>query len=69
MRSVITRHGAGQVQTRRTDWRLYSVDELERLGASIGFRLAAAYGDLDRNPVTPNARLMKLVFASAGVAG
>lgn len=69
MRSIITRYEAGQVQIRRTDWRLYSLDELESLGASVGFRLAAAYGDLDRNPVTSRARLMKLVLSNVEAAG
>ena len=66
MRSVITRQEGQHVETRRTDWRLYSLHELASLGRGAGLDLIAAYGDLQRNPAHLDTRLFRLVFARAG---
>lgn len=65
MKARIRRSGDDSAE-RRVDWRLYSLPELATLGRSVGFELAAAYGDLKRSPVTLESRLMRLVFERAG---
>jgi SAM-dependent methyltransferase len=62
MKSTIIRHETSAVVTRRTDWHLYSLDELSELGRQAALSLVAAYGDLERNPAGPQTRLMRLVF-------
>lgn len=63
MQSVITRYEGAHVETRRTDWRVYSLHELSNMGREAGLELIAAYNDLDRNPVHLDTRLMRLLFA------
>ena len=63
MSSVIKRKEKAAVVTRQTDWRLYSLHELDTLGKAAGLFLLAAYGGLDRKPADLETRLMRLVYA------
>jgi SAM-dependent methyltransferase len=62
LRATISRFEGEQVVSRRTDWRLYSADELIGLAATAGLDVEASYGDLAGNPLTRETRLMRLVF-------
>jgi SAM-dependent methyltransferase len=59
---TIERHESDRVVTRKGSWRLYSAHEIKNILENIGFKLIAAYGSLDKEPLTIGTRLMRLAF-------
>ena len=59
---TIERHEKDNVITKRGSWRLYSAHELKNTLEDIGFTFLAGYASLDKEPLTKDTRLMRLVF-------
>ncbi len=59
---TITRHEKNGPVVRRTSWRFYSVHELRNMLEEIGFSFIAGYGNLERQPLSLDTRLMRLVW-------
>jgi len=59
---TIERHEKEKVVTKRGSWRLYSAHEIKNVLEDIGFKFNAGYGSLDKEPLTKDTRLMRLVF-------
>lgn len=59
---VIERHAEDGVITKRGSWRLYSAHEIKNMLEDIGFKLIAGYGSLNKERLTKDTRLMRLVF-------
>jgi SAM-dependent methyltransferase len=57
----IERHSATGVTTKEGRWRLYSPHEIKNLLEGIGFQFLAAYSSLDKQPLTKDTRLMRLL--------
>jgi len=62
VRGTITRHEKSGPVVKQTFWRIYSAHELKNLLEGIGFSFTAAYGNLQREPLSLETRLMRLVF-------
>jgi len=59
---TITRHEKDGPVVKRISWRLYSAHELRNILERIGFKFIAGYGNLEREPLSLNTRLMRLVW-------
>ena len=59
---AIERYENSKVVTREGSWRLYSAHEVKNILENIGLKLVAAYGSLDKEPLTIQTRLMRLAF-------
>jgi predicted RNA binding protein YcfA (HicA-like mRNA interferase family) len=59
---TIERHEGSKVVRRKGSWRLYSPHEIKKILENIGFKFVAAYGSLEKAPLTIDTRLMRLVF-------
>jgi len=59
---IIERHGKEKVVTKRGSWRLYSAHEIKNVLEDIGFKFVAGHSSLDKEPLTKDTRLMRLVF-------
>lgn len=46
---------------KRLNWRFYSLQELKRLLEENGLRVVASYGSPDKNELTVDTRLMRVV--------
>jgi hypothetical protein len=58
----IERYEGSKVVAREGLWRLYCPHEITNLLEDIGFKFVAAYISLDKEPLTIDARLMRLTF-------
>jgi SAM-dependent methyltransferase len=59
---VIQRQEKDGIVIKRGSWRLYSAHEMKNILEDIGFRFLNGYSDLDKNPLTEDKRLMRMVF-------
>lgn len=59
---TITRHEKDGPVVKKTCWRLYSAHELRNILEGIGFKFIAGYGNIEREPLSLNTRLMRLVW-------
>ena len=59
---TIERYESDGVITKKGSWRCYSANELKNVLAGIGFRFLAAYSNLEKEPLTKDTRLMRMVF-------
>jgi ubiquinone/menaquinone biosynthesis C-methylase UbiE len=59
---TITRHEKDGPVVKRTSWRLYSTHELRNMLEEIGFSFVAGYGSLERQTLSLDTRLMRLVW-------
>jgi len=58
----ITRYEDSGPQARHVSWRMYSAHEIKNICEGIGYRFVAGYANIDRAPLTLEARMMRLVF-------
>jgi SAM-dependent methyltransferase len=59
---VIQRHEEDGIVTKRGSWRLYSAHEMKKILKGIGFRFVGGYSNLEKEPLTKDTRLMRMVF-------
>ena len=59
---VIQRYEKDGVVIKNGSWRLYSVHEMKNMLENIGFRFIGGYSGLEKEPLTIDTRLMRLVF-------
>ncbi len=59
---VIQRYEQDGIVTKRGSWRLYSAHEMKNILAGIGFRFLGGFSDLEKEPLTKDTRLMRMVF-------
>jgi SAM-dependent methyltransferase len=59
---IIERHEKDGIVTKRGSWRLYSAHEIKNILEGIGFQLAFSYSNLEKEPLTKDTRLMRMVF-------
>ena len=59
---IIQRYEKDGIVTKRGSWRLYFAHEMKNILEDIRFRFLNAYSDLDKNPLTKDTRLMRIVF-------
>jgi SAM-dependent methyltransferase len=59
---IIERYERDGVITKKGSWRCYSADELKNILEGIGFRFMAGYSNLDKEPLTKDTRLMRMIF-------
>src|SRR2546421_546104 len=59
---IIERCERDGVVTKKGSWRLYSAHELKNILEEIGLRFMAGYSSLEKEPLTKDTRLMRLVF-------
>jgi len=59
---IIQRHEKDGIVIKRGSWRLYSAHEIKNLLEGIGFRFIGGYSNLEKEPLTKDTRLMRLVF-------
>jgi len=59
---VIQRHEKDVIVTKGGSWRMYSAHEMKNLLKGIGFRMVGAYSNLEKEPLTIETRLMRMVF-------
>jgi SAM-dependent methyltransferase len=59
---TIRRYEDGGIVTKQGLWRLYSAHEMKNILEDIGFRFFGGYDDLEKAPLRPDTRLMRLVF-------
>lgn len=59
---IIQRHEKIGNITKKGSWRLYSAHEMKNILESIGFRFIGGYSNLEKEPLTKDTRLMRMVF-------
>jgi SAM-dependent methyltransferase len=59
---IIQRYENDGVVTKRGSWRMYSAHEMKNILEGIGFRLVGGFANLEKEPLTINTRLMRMVF-------
>ena len=59
---VIQRHEKDGIVTKVGSWRMYSAHEMKNLLEGIGFRMVGGYSNLEKEPLTIDTRLMRMVF-------
>ena len=59
---IIERYEKDRVITKEGSWRVYSANELKNVLEAIGFRFIAGYSNLEKQPLTKDTRLMRMVF-------
>jgi len=59
---VIQRFEKDGIVTKRGSWRMYSAHEMKNLLEVIGFRMLGGYSNLEKEPLTIETRLMRMVF-------
>ena len=59
---IIQRHEKEGIVTKRGSWRLYSAHEMKNILESVGFRFVDGYSNLEKEPLTKDTRLMRMVF-------
>jgi SAM-dependent methyltransferase len=59
---IIQRHEKDGIVTKRGSWRLYSAHEMKNILEGIGFRFVGGYSNLEKEPLTKDTRLMRMVF-------
>jgi len=59
---IIERYEEDGVVRKEGSWRLYSAHELKNILEGIGFRFIAGYSNLEKESLTKDTRLMRLVF-------
>lgn len=59
---TIERYEKDKVIIRKGSWRMYSAHELKKMLEEIGFKLIAAYDNLEKQQLSLNSRLMRLIF-------
>jgi len=59
---VIQRHEKDGIVTKRGSWRMYSAHEIKNILENIGFRFAGGYSSLEKELLTKDTRLMRMVF-------
>jgi len=60
--SKLTRYHKDNIITKNMSWRLYSVHEIKNILEDIGFNYIVGYSNLNKEPLSLNTRLMRLVF-------
>jgi SAM-dependent methyltransferase len=60
--STITRSEPGGSIVRRVSWRVYAAHEIKAILEGLGFQFVSGYADLEKNPLTLETRLMRLIF-------
>ena len=60
--ATIRRFESGGVVERTVNWRMYSAHEIRSMCEDAGLRFVAGYSNIQGQPLTLNARLMRLVF-------
>ena len=59
---TIKRYTKDGIITKKGSWRFYSAHEMKNILESIGFRFVQGYDNLNKDPLTKDTRLMRLVF-------
>jgi SAM-dependent methyltransferase len=59
---VIQRHEKDGIVTKVGSWRMYSAHEIKNILEGIGFRLVGGYSNLEKEPLTIDTRLMRMVL-------
>jgi SAM-dependent methyltransferase len=59
---IIQRQGKDGGVTKRGSWRLYSAHEMKNILEGIGFKFVNGYSSLEKEPLTKDTRLMRMVF-------
>ena len=59
---TIERYERDGIITKKGSWRCYSAHELKNILEGIGFRFLAGYSNLEKEPLTKDTRLMRMVF-------
>jgi hypothetical protein len=59
---IIQRHEKDGIIIKRGSWRLYSAHEIKNILDCIGFRFVDGYSNLEKEPLTKDTRLMRMVF-------
>ncbi len=59
---VIQRHEKDGIVTKSGSWRLYSAHEIKNILERIGFQFLGGYSNLNKEPLTKDTRLMRMVF-------
>jgi len=59
---IIKRYKGSEVITKKGSWRFYSADEITKILEDIGFKFIAGYNDLEKNPLTKDTRLVRLIY-------
>ena len=59
---TIKRYENEGVVLKKGSWRFYSAHEMKKILENIGFRFVAGYDNLNKEPLTKDTRLMRLVF-------
>jgi SAM-dependent methyltransferase len=59
---IIHRHEKDGIVTKKGSWRLYSAHEMKNILEGIGFRFIGGYSNLEKEPLTKDTRLMRMVF-------
>lgn len=59
---VIQRHEKDRDVIKKGSWRLYSAHEMKNILEGIGFQFVGGYSNLEKEPLTKDTRLMRMVF-------
>ena len=59
---IIQRHEKEGIVTKRGSWRSYSAHEMKNILEAIGFRFVDGYSNLEKDLLTKDTRLMRMVF-------
>ncbi len=59
---TIKRYEKDGIVAKKGSWRFYSVHEIKNILENIGFKFVAGYSNLNKEPLTKDTRLMRLVF-------
>lgn len=60
--TILTRYEKDGPVVKNMSWRLYSPHEMKNILEDIGFSFVAGYSSLDKEPLTLDTKLMRLVF-------
>lgn len=60
--SKLTRYEKDGIVVKKMSWRLYSTHEMKNILEDIGLKFVAGYSSLNKEPLTLDTRLMRLIF-------